>query len=389
MTTKSDFTQQIMDFRAAYLRAVARASVDLPFRQELTKLDGNPLEVLKKEFDYECPWALSLELRDNPLKGPRLNPAKGRVMTLRYWGEAITVYIPRKPPGDVKQQLDALAAYYQLNPWFLRNKREELPPIVVAPTRGLDSSQGEDPRKREVLKGAVLSTGGTSEKGAPPTVVVPVETGAAPAMGDASEQESGPSQPIVPLNRYLTDPPPPFDSKWISVDVDKDRYDLGDNIEDFISLAAAIFNAVALAWENEMLWNELTTYRGENSEMRGRTIAILKEWLGYSYPWDIDLIIQPDNKAKYVPYTEGKKGKWTDTTPPKLMLTLPWMSGVDATLPSDFGKKDEEEQKIILAKKAAEAAEKEVEQNNKTPGVAIMGLALYNTDGAGYPFTCG
>ena len=348
-TTKSDFSQQIMDFRAAYLRAVARASVDERFRQRLTT-EGQSLKVLREEFGYDCPWALTLELKDDPRRGPRLNPAKGRVMTLPYWGEAITIYIPRKPSGSPATQLDALAAYYQENPWFLRTKE-------VAQ----DSSQGIPPQAAAMVSAAVF-----------------LET---------DERQEKPQK----YEKKIVDPPRRFDEKWVAVNVDNDRYDLGDNIEDFISLAAAIFNAVALAWTNETLWTELTVYTGDaKEESRARTIGILNEWLGYNYPWQLDLIIQEDKTAKYVPYTQSQdvnRGKWINTTPPKLMLTIPWMSGAEskAVIKEDPSEAD----RIAVAKADEEAAREEVKLNQNNPSVAIMGLALYNTDGAGYPFTCG
>jgi ribosomally synthesized peptide (two-chain TOMM family) len=154
--------------------------------------------------------------------------------------------------------------------------------------------------------------------------------------------------------------------------VKRDSFNLGDNVEDFISFSAAIFNAVALAWDNELMWNDLIAYHGGPGQPRKRTITLLNEWLGYSYPWDLDLFIQEDKKARY----DSSKGLWVDTTPPVLMLTLPWMTGADAQVGDTKAK-------------LAKDRKQEVEQNKANPGVAIMGVALYNTDGPGYPFTCG
>jgi len=344
MDTRGDFTKQIMDFRTTYLRAVARASVDLPFRQELTQ-PGNAFGVLRKAFDYDCPWSLTLKLCDNYQKGPRLNPASGRVMTLPYWGEALTIYIPRKPVYEssvpyevqVRNQLDALAAYYNQNTWLLQNKL-----VATAPSQ--------------------------------PVATLPSQTVA-----------------TAPSSLGHVDPPPVFERKWSEVSK-TDRYALGDDVNDFISFAAAIFNAVALAWQDQLMWNELTAYKGEETQTRARTITILKEWLGYNYPWELDLVIKEDTSAKYIPYTESDGGKnagqWIHTTPPELMLTLPWMSGVDINPDIQPGDSDEEKASKIKAA-MMEASETEVAVNQKNPGLAIMGLALYNTNGPGYPFTCG
>ena len=344
MDTRGDFTKQLMDFRTNYLRAVARASVDLPFRQELTQ-PGNAFEVLRKAFGYECPWSLTLKLCDNSQTGPRLNPASGRVMTLPYWGESLTIYIPHKPKYDdsvpyevqVQNQLDALAAYYNQNTWLLQNKPEN--------------------EKALNTKGAT-----------------------APSQTDATDPN--------PLGH--PDPPKIFERKWSLVSK-KDRYDLGDDVNDFISFAAAIFNAVALAWQDQLMWNELTAYKGGlETESRARTISILNEWLGYNYPWELDLVIKADDTATYVPYKpdDENAGKWIKTTPPELMLTLPWMSGVDI----DPKIKSEDPLEVRASKFTAateKAAKTEVDVNLKNPGLAIMGLALYNTNGPGYPFTCG
>jgi ribosomally synthesized peptide (two-chain TOMM family) len=294
----TDFIQQLMEFRTTYLKAVARASVDLAFRQDLTREGGDPLAVLHTAFGYECPWALKVVIHDSPERGPRVNAAGGAVMTLPYWGESITVYLPKKPAGDAREQMDALALYYHENPWFLQNKGES-----------------------DLL-------GGTAPES------------------------------VLTL-------PPVYEGKWTSVNADLDRntrFDLGSSFDDFISFAAAMFNAVALAWSNELFLADLTDYKGEREELRKQTITLLNEWLGYKYPWQLDLIVQTDPTATY------SDGKWTRTTPPVLMLTLPWMTG---------------------AAKGAEAAIQETEANKRNPGVAIMGLALYNTDGPGYPFTCG
>ena len=46
----------------------------------------------------------------------------------------------------------------------------------------------------------------------------------------------------------ILDPPPLYAGKWVSVNMDVDRnvrFDLGTNFNDFISFAAAMFNAVA------------------------------------------------------------------------------------------------------------------------------------------------
>jgi hypothetical protein len=64
-----DFIDQIMKFRTAYLRAVARASVDLAFREDLTNPHNHPLKILREECGYNGTWDLTLVLHDDPDKG--------------------------------------------------------------------------------------------------------------------------------------------------------------------------------------------------------------------------------------------------------------------------------------------------------------------------------
>jgi ribosomally synthesized peptide (two-chain TOMM family) len=315
----TDFIQQLLDFRTTYVRGVARATVDLEFRRVLTEPGGNPLRVLHEVFGYTCPFDLTLVLQDLVDRGPRVNPANGVVMTLPYYGESITVYIPKRPSGDPRVQMDALAAYYHENAWFLHSKGH---------TGGLPRLPGPP-------------------GGAPGTVLGTIK-----------------SPPPINL-------PPIAQPQWASVAMAPDRntrFDMGDNFDKFISFAAAIFNAVALTWRNDLFLHDLTSYTAEGDQPRKTTIQILDDWLGYKYPWQLDLTVQVDPTATY----DSKAGKWENTTPPVIMLTLPWMTGAYAP-----------------GMDTAAAARREVAENNAHPEVAIMGLALYNTDGPGYPFTCG
>jgi len=282
----SNLINQLIEFRTIYLKAVARAAVNLEFRQELTNPDRDPLVLLRESFGYECPWDLTLVLRDSADQGPRLDPGNGSVMTQPYTGEWITIYIPNRPDGDPTVLLESLAAYYYENAWFLRDRTRDPkpPPSPVSPTHG--------------------------------------------------------------------------SSGWSSVDslrIRTNRFDLGDCSDDFLAFGAALFNAVALAWNNAMFMDLLT----QKVTQPKQTITLLNEWLEYKYPWEFELSVEVDDKAHYDRATQ----KW-HIKPPLLMLTLPWMTG-------------------------AKTDEQEVASNNERPGVAIIGLALYNTDGPGYPFTCG
>lgn len=307
----TDFIQQLLNFRTSYLRGVARATVDADFR---AKLIADPLGTLEQAFGYRCPWFMTLELRDDSATAPRLDPAAGTVLTLPYLGESITVYLPPRPASDDPTVvMDALAAYYHENPWFLHSG-------------GQGAASPDEP----------------------------LEVAAVEARGKRSNTD------------YT------HGGKWSSVADDRNRntrFDLGDNFDDFISFAAALFNALALSWDNAFFFEELTAWKGTCWDPEAepgsvgkpkKTINILNEWLGYKYPWELDLVIMPDETAEY----DVTEKRWVKTTAPNLMLTLPRMTGQPTVA-------------------------KEVEANRNNLGVPVLGLALYNTDGPGYPFTCG
>jgi len=323
-----DLQYQLMDFRTSYLRAVARATVDLDFRKLLTGGSINPLVILKDYFGYECPWDLTLVLKDDSELAPRMNIANGTVMTQPFRGESLIIYIPDKPKRpDGKDAppvvvMEALAAYYDLTPFLL-------------PDRAGRADQGK------------------------------------------------------PKYEPVDDHPPP---RWFSVNMFPDtttRFDLGVAVDQFISFAAAMFNAVALAWDNTRFKDLLTKHsppqlgdqphpaKQGDHPLAGTSveppseesaIGLLRTWLGYKYPWMMNLRVMIDENAEFTPVTDPTadnqgKGKWKIKAP-QLTLTLPWMTG-------------------------ASSAKQETELNQKDTHVAIMGVTLYNTDGPGYPFTCG
>lgn len=343
---RTDFISQIMEFRTAYLKAVARATVDLDFRQRITKTgsyakekeDIATLDILKSEVNYQCPWDMTLKLLDSSDNGPRVNAANGTVMTRPYRGEIITIYIPNRPDLSHYPEKErpavlmaALAAYYHENQYFLSTK--------------LDPAEGAP---------AASSAGARA-------------TGSRPA--EQHTTPDGDDPPFVRVETFrlmaLRGETPP---DWSSVDANRGptpRFNLGTCLDDFTSFAAAMFNAVAMSWENEQFRNLLITLddrRDKKHEPKPpkHTITILDQWLGYHCPWEFELVVKPDNQAEY----DARHHKWIKRTPPELTLTLPWMTG-------------------------ALTAKDETEKNANHTGVAIMGLALYNTDGPGYPFTCG
>ena len=280
---------------------VARAAVDSDFRAELTsskscggsdcELYGHALCVLRESFGYACPWSVKFVVCGDSARAPHLDLAVGSMMPQPFTQEAMTVYIPKKEacadsPGLL---LDAIAAYYRQNTWFLRERASDDQPA-----------------------------------------------GAQQVKIDTSE------------------------TTWRSVASGRNRlsrFDLGDSFDEFVSFGAAMFSAVALAWDNDFFRRQLIA---DDIHNRRHTIELMGQWLGYTYPWELELIVVEDQNASYNP----KTGNWERFTPPQILLTLPRMSG-------------------------GASIDDEVQRNIASPGVTMIGLSLYNTDGPGYPFTCG
>ncbi|WP_394828040.1 BMA_0021/BMA_0022 family TOMM bacteriocin [Pendulispora albinea] len=315
----TDLTTQLMQFRTAYLQGVARAAVDLEFRRKLTRSD-DALHILGEQFGYRCPWQLSFVVRDDIYWGPRYNPAKGAIMRAPLHGETLTVYLPKRPEAS------------------------EYPGM-------------RDDEYRKTLMEALAAFYQQNWQLL------------------QNRQPGAPNQPFNPPDLPAVSP----NGKWSSV-LPTHRYDLGDSTDDFISFAAVVLNALALAWNDQAMWQELTREQPPpRQDLNPDVFAplqtapqILKQWFDYDYPWDIQLVFKPDPRAKYVKNKDDGKYKWRDLSWPELMLVLPWMSGAFVEPPST----------------AANQAE-EVRLNVANIAPAIMGLALYNTDGPGYPFTCG
>ncbi len=123
-------SEHLVEFRTAYLRAIAKAWRDDDFREELLNNDNNAFDLLGR-FGFDSPWAkLELKIVDSE---DRWDPVK----TGGWVGGAhdkIVVRLPRAP-GPYKEHLwpAALAAYYQKFSTFLGPLKDNFAP----PTDGL------------------------------------------------------------------------------------------------------------------------------------------------------------------------------------------------------------------------------------------------------------
>lgn len=106
-------TTSLLQFRTAYLRAIARAWNDEAFLKELLE-SPNVFTILAQDFQFPYHWPY-LELR---LSIDAAFPSQWCPVQAGGWigpDDTFVVYIPAAPP-DQKQWTAALAAYYQLFP---------------------------------------------------------------------------------------------------------------------------------------------------------------------------------------------------------------------------------------------------------------------------------
>jgi ribosomally synthesized peptide (two-chain TOMM family) len=192
--------------------------------------------------------------------------------------------------------------------------------------------------------------------------------------------------PVLPYSAASTDA---YDN---SVLIPQTSYDLGDSEKDFTDFGGAIFAALALIWDNKK-FKELFISDSNATEYPPiqQSVSLLKDWLNYDYPWDVDLVVREDPLADFVFIEKYKNDNETFTVA-----------------------KDEENGKLIASNGVQEenmelvsaswewAWIKDGKMFDATPlGLVlslperpddaasdILALTRYNTDGPGFPFTC-
>jgi ribosomally synthesized peptide (two-chain TOMM family) len=118
----------LMDLRLAYLRAIADAWKDTTDTIKNTLIDSNTdlIDYLKKNYGLHSPWeSITLQLfeffeDENENQKPEWKP-----METAGWvgpNDRFIIHIPGKP-DDPNQQVQALAAYYQLFPTLFGYKK--------------------------------------------------------------------------------------------------------------------------------------------------------------------------------------------------------------------------------------------------------------------------
>ncbi|AZZ96514.1 BMA_0021/BMA_0022 family TOMM bacteriocin [Pseudoalteromonas sp. R3] len=359
-----ELTKQLLDFRATYLKAIAKAWNDEEFRKELC-LPGNALSVLDKYFGYKCPWNIQFSIKDLG-EGPFYNEARGVYMTDSLSFDKFVVSVPEKPA--IPNPAEALSHYYFDNSWILESITDD----VNHPNLSL----------QQVFDTLCAS----GHKDHPESAFI------FPSMKDGLIPEAS--------------------------------YDLGNSNTHFVEFGGVMAAAVALAWSNTKFSNSLIeeTISHSSTNTIGHATKLLKDWLDYDYPWDVDLIVKKDKLAKYARTFDAaltlRSGEQLRGTVAYLLDESTFKLSARAlsasrdkllfVLDKQISPKDIESisvsESTIAIDKWVWCVESEgnYQQVQKTPlGIILsfpeapddkasqpVALTRYNNDGPGFPFTC-
>lgn len=138
--------------------------------------------------------------------------------------------------------------------------------------------------------------------------------------------------------------------------------DLGDDMGDFSALSAVLIRAMAMMSSDgevaKKLREKLITQGGipeQTGQTSGKALQAMEFFMGYRYPWSINIIIKEDVNARWEKEKKKKTKKktWQDLTPDKLILGVPNKPGEEKHL-----------------------------------DIEPIALTTYNQTGPQYPFTC-
>jgi len=193
--------------------------------------------------------------------------------------------------------------------------------------------------------------------------------------------------PVLPYDTGCTDA---YDNDVL---IPQTSYDLGDSEKDFTDFGGAIFSALALIWENDK-FRDLFVTDSDAAEYPPvqQSVSLLKDWLGYDYPWDVDLVVREDPLAEFVFLERYKNENGSIYTVAR--------DGENGSIIASNGTKGDDIKTISASWDWAWI--KDGEMFDSTPlGLVlslpvrpddaasdILALTRYNTDGPGFPFTC-
>ncbi|WP_194867051.1 BMA_0021/BMA_0022 family TOMM bacteriocin [Pseudoalteromonas sp. PPB1] len=365
-----ELTKQLLEFRSVYMKSLAKAWNDKDFRTKLCS-ENNALSIFKEYFDYDCPWNITFTISDKG-EGPFYNSLRGVYMTSALSFDRFLVYVPKKP--SIPTPVDAIADYYSQNTWLLENKQHEHEEDLSQLTSFLQNFD-------DLIHQALPSN----------------------SNNDDISEGAG-SHPVKDLR------------------IPEASYDLGNSNTDFTNFGGVMFSALALSWSNKVFRNSfINTNQSETREI-GASAVLLKEWLDYDYPWDVDLVVREDENAKYartfpatVKLTSGESIECnvafalnTENYEEKLNNLTSNLSDFLFANESSIEKANIESisvsESTIAIDKWVWCVESEgnYQQVQKTPlGIILsfpeapddkasqpVALTRYNNDGPGFPFTC-
>ncbi|GAA3934184.1 hypothetical protein [Litoribacillus peritrichatus] len=172
-------------------------------------------------------------------------------------------------------------------------------------------------------------------------------------------------------------------------------YDLSDSPSVYNSFGAAMQNLLALMWSSEEIRKAVIT-KPEDIEKHppGQTVRIIKELIGYEYPFLLDLIIEEDNDTAFfdkvnlvdrdsgvVSVKEAQGGlelrnRWVWRYDQE---TIDQLDSKGNLSPSDY---------YIFPKIPLQTLEMVVPIQPQLKDNSPVALSRYNVDSAGFPFSC-
>ncbi|TMO60462.1 hypothetical protein CWC18_13700 [Pseudoalteromonas aurantia] len=243
-----ELTKQLLEFRSVYMRAIAKAWNNDDFRQKLCA-ENNALNIFKEYFEYNCPWNITFTINDK-CEGPFYNSLRGVYMTSALSFDRFLVYVPKLP--DIPHPVDAISDYYLKNTWLLEQKCEkDLHQDLTQLNTFLDSLDN-------------LSTQQTNN---------------------------------TPVNEHISEGAGDYPVNFMRIP--ESSYNLGNSDVDFTNFGGVMLSALSLAWSNKVFKEKFITSELTEEQPIGTAAVLLKEWLNYDYPWDVDLVVKEDDNAHY------------------------------------------------------------------------------------------
>lgn len=255
-------TDDLMEFRTTWLRAVAYAWANEEFAADLVK-EGNATAALHQKFGFVWKWPTTLSLKVK--KETEFKWIGDDWVWPEDKEDELVLYLPLKPKIPAEKHALALADYYHSRPSMF--------------------GRGPSPSAS-----TVLSSSG-----------VKIQDFFAEALQQFAKTKMMPGTKTAPLRISSREPP---------------RDGFFPNHLSFLDFEVVLNSIMARAWENENFADMIVT-----KEHVGKAMDLIR---GYKSPWKLHLMIRDDVHATW--HDGGgdpRRSAWKDTTPHELTLNLP------------------------------------------------------------------